>query len=411
MITVTEISECFPNKLKPVTGDFILQHSRALAKYCKVIVIVPLRLVPAKEIFSINPFKLFSNLKKWFGALIKTKNFSEGNMRIIYFKYISLPRPYFESHDVSFINFFFYGRLKKILESLSPDIIYCNWLRPWVELLSKAAKDLNIPFIIDHHEDIPTLKKLFPEYYKNFLKAFEKAEKIIVHSSVNKNDLINEKLKLNEIKTIYYGQNFSVNEKQKVFNYGNLKLVCVSHLYEPRKSIDILIRAVDKIKSELDPPRRIELKIVGDGILKDNYVKLSESLQLNECVKFTGSLSQKEVEEILEESDIFILPSYPEAFGIVYIEALAKGLPVITCKGNGGGEELKLLDYPVMLVTPGSHDELADEILNLVKNKNKLFEMSDKGKETVKNYFTWEKNAKNTINFLEKSIKEFNPDN
>ena len=407
MITVAEISECFPNNFKPTTGDFILQHSRALAKYCKVIVIVPLRFVPTKEIFTTNPFKLFSNLKNWFAVLLKTKSFVEGNMSVIYFRYISLPRPYFEWLDVSFINFFFYGRLTKILKRINPDIIYCNWLRPWGQLLSKAAKELNVPFVIDHHEDLPTLKKHYPKNYKNFLKIFEKAYKIIVHSSVNKNDLKNEKLKLNEIKTIYYGQNFSINEKQKVFNSGKLKLVCVSHLYEPRKNIDVLIRVVDKIKSELD----VELKIVGDGILKDNYVKLSESLHLKGCLKFKGSLSQEKVEEIIDESDIFILPSYPEAFGVVFIEALAKGLPVITCKGNGGGEELKSLCYPIVLVTPGSHEELADAILNLAKDKNKLLEMSDKGKEIVKNYFTWEKNAKNTMGFLEKSIKEFNPDN
>lgn len=408
MITVVEISECFPNKFKPVTGEFILKHARALSKYCKVIVIVPLRFVPAREIFSINPFKLLFNLIKWFDALFKTKSFTEENLSVMYFGYVSLPRPYFELKDIRIINSFFYKRLQRILKSLSPDVIYCHWIRPWAEFSSKAVKNLKVPFVIDHHEDIPTLKKLFPRNYKNFLETFEKADKIIVHSSVNKNDLINEKLALNEVKTIYLGQNFPVNEKQKLFNLDKLKLVCVSHLYEERKNIDVLIRAVEKIKNELDPPRRIELKIAGDGILKNKYIKLTKSFHLENHIKFTGSKSQEEVKEILNESDIFILPSYPEAFGVVFIEALAVGLPVITCKGNGGGEELKLLNYPVVLVTPGSQEELAEAILNLSKDKNKLVEMSEKGKEIVRKYFTWEKNAKNSFEFLEKCINDFN---
>jgi len=407
MITVAEISECFPNEYKPVTGEFILQHAKALSKYCKVIVIVPLRYVPAKEVFSINPFRFISNFYKWQRALNKTRSYTDGNLKVIYFGYFSLPRPYFESKDTGFINTLFYKRLKKLLNSISPDVIYCNWLRPWGELSAKAAKEMKLPFVIDHHEDIPTLKKIFPGNYRTFLETFEKADKIIVHSSVNKADLLNENLKLSEVKTIYLGQNFTINEKQKVFNPGKIKLVCVSHLSEPRKNIDILIKAVDKIKNLID----LELTIAGDGILKDDYMKLSESLELESCITFTGERSQKEVERILDQSDIFILPSFPEAFGVVLIEALAKGIPVITCKGNGGGEELKMLDYPVVLVTPGSHDELADAILNLSKDKNKLIEMSEIGKEIVRNNFTWENNGRSSFEFLEKSLKHVMVDN
>ena len=63
-LTVAEISECFPNKFKPVTGEFISQHARALSQFCNVIMIVPLRYVPPKELFSLNPFKLFEGISK-----------------------------------------------------------------------------------------------------------------------------------------------------------------------------------------------------------------------------------------------------------------------------------------------------------------------------------------------------------
>ncbi|MEO6694252.1 MAG: glycosyltransferase family 4 protein, partial [Ignavibacteria bacterium] len=332
-----------------------------------------------------------------------TKSYIEGNLEVIYFPYVSLPRPYFENLDSDFINIFFQNRLKKKLKNIAPDIICCHWIRPWAEVCSKVSKDLNVPFVIDHHEDIPTLKKLYPESYKNFLKIFEKANKIIVHSSVNKNDLEAEALNLNELKIIYLGQNFTVSEKPKTFNFKRLKLICVSHLYEPRKNIDVLIKAINIVRNTID----VELNIAGDGILKKNYEQLSESLGLKDHIKFTGQSSQKEVEEILERADIFILPSFPEAFGVVLTEALSKGLPVITCKGNGGGEELKLLNYPSILVNPGSHDELADAILNLATDFERLFQMSEKGKQIVRDHFTWKKNAASSFELFKKSINDF----
>ncbi len=111
-MTVLEISECFPNNFKPVTGEFILQHGRSLSKHCNVIIAAPLRMVPSKELFSYNPVKLFSNLSDWYSKLSNTKTFTEGNLKVIYFKYFSLPRPVFESIDSKVIIFFFITGLR-----------------------------------------------------------------------------------------------------------------------------------------------------------------------------------------------------------------------------------------------------------------------------------------------------------
>ncbi|MEO8209749.1 MAG: glycosyltransferase family 4 protein, partial [bacterium] len=355
-MNVVEISECFPNNFKPFTGEFILQQVKALSKHCKVITLVPLRFVPPKEILSLNPVKLISNIYKWFSLLNQTKNFSDGNLQVIYFKYISLPRPYIEKVESKLINYFFFKKIKKIVAGFKPDIIYCNWIRPWAQLSNVLAKEFNVPFVLDHHEDLPTLKKLFPGNYKNFLKVFECTNKIIVHSSLNKKELLEEKLKLPEIKTIYLGQNFPVRQRSKDFNFDKAALICVSHLDEERKNVGDLIKALAIIKPKLD----FNLKIIGDGILKKKYINLCKELRMEDEVKFWGAKNQNEVEKILDESEIFILPSYPEAFGIVFIEALAKGLPIITCEGCGGGEELKKLGYPLIEVKPKSPEDLAN---------------------------------------------------
>jgi len=404
-MTVAEISECFPNKFKPVTGEFILQHVKALSAYCRVITLVPVRYVPTKELFFNGPLKALQELVSWYNSLKRTNNFKTGNLSVIYFGYVSLPRPSFESADIKFINFFFYTKVKSLLKDLDPDLICCNWLRPWSELSGKLAKELNIPFIIDHHEDIPTLKKLFPGSYITFLKTFEKADRVIVHSSVNKKELEDENLNIKNISIVHLGQNFSASDTAKIFNFNKPKLICVSHLYESRKNIDVLIKALSLMKKNgtIVP----NLDIAGDGNLSHEYTGLAKDLGVQDIVYFAGSKSQDELGKLYDEADIFVLPSYPEAFGVVFIEALAKGLPVITCEGNGGGEELKSLGYPAVLVKPNSPEILSEAISDLLKDKDRMTMMSEKGKQIVKEYFTWDKNAQSSAEVFKNTINEF----
>lgn len=406
-MTIIEISECFPNKLKPVTGEFIYNHVKALSELCNVVTLVPVRYVPPKEILSGNPAKLISNITHWFSSLNDTNTFTEGNLKVIYFGYVSLPRPYFEKADNDFINFFFYNKALKLLEGIVPDVIYCNWIRPWAEFSKKLADHFNVPLVIDHHEDIPTLKKLFPKDHKKFLSSFNKADRIIVHSSLNKTELENELPDLKNIDICYLGQSLSIIDSPKEFSRDRNRLICVSHLSERRKNIDALIKALSVLNNKLSSGQvNNELTIAGDGILRNEYIELSKKLNLNE-INFAGEVSQSEAGRLLSNSDIFILPSYPEAFGVVIIEALAKGLPVITCKGNGGGEELKKLGYPVILVKPDSPGEMAEAISELRNNETQMKEMSANGIEKVRRYFTWKNNAKNTCQLLTDTIQNF----
>ncbi|MFZ1322571.1 MAG: glycosyltransferase family 4 protein [Ignavibacteria bacterium] len=403
MKTIVEISECFPNKNKPFTGEFVYKQAKALAEYCRVVMIVPLRYMPGREVMSGDSEGLFKNFNNWLNGIKDTSDYSEGNLNVIYFGYISLPRPFFESADNTFINFFFYNKLKKLISEQSPDLIYCNWIRPWAPVSAGISKELNIPFVIDHHEDIPTLKKLFPDKASQFLQVFKSADKIIVHSKLNKEQLADEKLTDHEIKVIHLGQNFDVSITEKSFEENKLRLICVSHLTEKRKNVDVLIRAVSFLDRKLD----FELTVIGDGVFKNEYMDLANSLGLKDKVIFKGAMSHEDIGAELEASDIFILPSFPEAFGIVMTEALAKGVPVISCHGNGGAEELKSLGYPIVLTSPENAEELSKAIENLHNNKTQMKAMSEKGKIIVSDNFTWDINGINTYKFLENTIEVF----
>lgn len=80
----------------------------------------------------------------------------------------------------------------------------------------------------------------------------------------------------------------------------------------------------------------LTLNVIGEGSHKNQLVKLSKELGLESNVIFHGYISDKDkISEIMDKSHIFVMPSYKETFGLVYIEAMSRCLPVIYSKGQG----------------------------------------------------------------------------
>ena len=104
-------------------------------------------------------------------------------------------------------------------------------------------------------------------------------------------------------------------------------ILSVSYLIT-RKAIDFNLRAIAQLKYKYP---NLKYLIIGDGPEKNHLKSLSKNLGINQMVEFLGQLSNKKVMEYMAETDIFSLPSWDEAFGVVYIEAMAQGKPVIGC--------------------------------------------------------------------------------
>ena len=127
----------------------------------------------------------------------------------------------------------------------------------------------------------------------------------------------------------------------------------------PRKNADILLQSFAKVHQV---HHDTELTIVGDGPERERLTALAESLDLSGCVKFTGAVSRQRVVEFMIESDVFVMVSHDETFGIVYVEALGAGCYVIAALGEG-------IDGVIQdsvngsLVEARNVDALADKIL------------------------------------------------
>jgi glycosyltransferase involved in cell wall biosynthesis len=406
---VIDFSENFPNKYKPILGEHVYQLSRKLSEYSEVNVFVPLRFVPTRELCNSSIIQIFKSFYRWFYSLVNTKNIIEEKFKVFFLPYLSSPRPYLPGLDMYIIRYLIFFRVRKILKNKKPDLIYCHWFYPCIYICTKIAEYYNIPLILDNHESLHQLKDLYPKYYKKLLLYIEKANVVVVHSGYNENVLKEEaklnNLKLRKVKKIFLGQNFIPDSKPKIPHSDRIELVTIAHLANPKKNIDILINAIEKVKKHLQLP--VHLNIVGDGPLRNNYEELVKELKLYKVITFLGRKIQLEIEKLLEESDIFILPSFPEPFGVVFIEALAKGVPIISCIGNGGGEELIKLGNCGILVQPESIEDLTNAIIELANDNVKRMNMSKVGKAIVTEYFTWGKNAESRYRLIKETVEEF----
>lgn len=130
--------------------------------------------------------------------------------------------------------------------------------------------------------------------------------------------------------------------------------------FRSQKDQDTLIKALTYL------PEQYMLYLVGDGERNSSIKSLVKKLNLESRVHFLGI--RNDVEKIYKACDIFILSSHWEGFGLVVIEAMASGLPVIASNVSGLAQVVG--KYGV-LFEPGNHEQLASKILELSRNQNK----------------------------------------
>jgi glycosyltransferase involved in cell wall biosynthesis len=130
----------------------------------------------------------------------------------------------------------------------------------------------------------------------------------------------------------------------------------------------------------------IKLVFVGDGEAREGLETEAEELGIREKVIFTGT--RKDVERIYAAMDVFVLPSTcEEAFGMVLIEAMAMGKPVIGTM-VGGIPELISDGINGILIPPGDENALAEAILKYLTDRDFAARVAASGRQTVESQFT-----------------------
>ena len=194
---------------------------------------------------------------------------------------------------------------------------------------------------------------------------------------LTKGDLDNYKIRFKNIKRIEYIYNPIFFDFEKVSTSNEKRVIAVGRLSR-EKGFDMLIDAW-KIVEQND--NEWKLDIFGTGKLENTLKKQIEFNNLKRC-KLCGYSNN--IEEEYRKSSLFVLPSRFEGFGLVVLEALSKGIPVVCFKCPGGISEIIQDNVNGIFVEQGNINELAKKILLLIHNndlRNSLANNSSYGLE------------------------------
>lgn len=342
------IPSWYSSKANKVHGSFFKEQFKALQKDGEKIS------VAYNEIWPITKFGKMKEKRKI--------NFKvEDNLRTYRYKDYN----YFPKNPMMFKSF--NKRMDKLYKEIvrkegKVDIIHAHSCFWGGIAASYISKKYNIPLVITEHSSLKYAKYSRDSYKKYIFDAYKEADVLIAVGTGLKEEIsgyvdreIDVIPNMVDLNLFYIDNNNNKNEKFTFFSCAFL---------EEGKGMEDLIKAfADAFKGQ-----DVILNIGGDGSTKNALEELSKELEMDNQIKFLGSLSRTQVSEEMRKCDAFALPSEHETFGVVYIEALACGKPVIGAN-NGGAEDI-IEDCNGIIANRKDIDSIKDALIEIKENYN-----------------------------------------
>jgi glycosyltransferase involved in cell wall biosynthesis len=293
--------------------------------------------------------------------------------------------------------------LNHLLNEKKIDIIHTHYIYSafTVIILNKLIRRVPVIHTTHAHDLImtPSLKtwfKGFPEFV-----ALKLADHIIAETPSVKDRLISYfGIGENKISIISSGVAIQICEtpdkieRNKNLN-DNIIILCVGRISK-RKNQFAVIRSIPKVIT-----RHTDIKFVFIGpIIDHNYFKSMQRFidenDLASRIEFTGEISRSSLYELYKCADVFVFPTLAEIQGLVLIEAMAFGLPVIASKIEPIRDIADLRKDSIILIDPNDPDEIADNIILLIEDASKRNLMSIRSREIAES-FSWDEVAHKTL--------------
>ena len=213
--------------------------------------------------------------------------------------------------------------------SFSPDCIIGHWFNPQLELLGMLKHKFGVPAVLVLHNGAQTLTGVYKD---DSLKLLNDLDILGFRSDAIKRNF-EQQFKLDKpsfycysgIPEQYMRGDYAKRTFKKVESF-----VFVGTLYERKHPLEIIYALEDSYKKDA-----YSLSYVGLGTEGDKIQKLTEKLHKEDSIKLLGRVERSEVQKILHEKDVFIMISKNEAFGLVYLEAMAAGCITNASRNEG----------------------------------------------------------------------------
>lgn len=250
-----------------------------------------------------------------------------------------------------------------------PDIIHahcCVWAGYAAMRLSQK---ISVPYVITEHATLFELhrnqiRKSNDHYIR---QAFEKAAKVICVSRAFAK-LISEYRNSNDIEVIGNVVDFEQFKPCACESHQEMRFLTVCYMNTndqlKKKGIDILLKAWKDFSTKYNMAK---LFIGGGGQAAQKAIEWCREYDILDSVSFLGTLNRAQVVSYMQQCDCFVLPSRYETFGVVYVEAMACGKPVIAAANGGPDDFVKAFNG--MLIAPENTNALTEAMLQMAENR------------------------------------------
>ncbi|HES59675.1 MAG TPA: N-acetyl-alpha-D-glucosaminyl L-malate synthase BshA, partial [Caldithrix sp.] len=298
------------------------------------------------------------------------------------------------------------SKMVEVVEAAKLDILHVHYAIPHATsafLAREMADQKKLKYITTLHGTDITLLGADPSYFKIVKFSIEKSDGVTAVSEYLKKETQDTFQINNSIRVIpnFIPDDFiSAKPSQELRNCcaekGEFILTHISN-FRPLKRIPDLIYIINKLPRHL----KIKLLMVGDGPDRFQAEKLCKELGLCDKVVFMGK--QENISEILAVTDLFLLPSENESFGLVILEAHACGVPCITTNA-GGIPEVNLDGETGFTVNVGDIDAFAGRIEQLIENSDLRKRFSKNARIISRDRFSADKVVPQYLNFYEETL-------
>ncbi|MBE6748167.1 MAG: glycosyltransferase family 4 protein [Ruminococcaceae bacterium] len=271
--------------------------------------------------------------------------------------------PIFYNAKSKMEKFLFEKGLKRVIKKYGkPDLVHAHFAET-ARCVVGACKKYNIPYVVTEHGSLIHKLEENSDLFFQIENVYKNAEKVIAVSS-GLADIIKSKFDVDSIVISNIADLSRFQYIQRTIEKEKFNLLASGNLIKG-KGFDVLLKAFKKVSQK---NKDCKLTIMGGGPEEANLKNLAQQLGIQEKVSFFGAYNREQFAEELNKAALFVLASRYETFGIVYIEAMATGLPVIATKC--GGPEDFVNSTNGVLVPVDDVETLAKEIEKMMNSEN-----------------------------------------
>jgi len=337
-LRILAIAGWYPSKKNPVAGVFIREHAKAISLYNDVVVLYSEGIDRAIH----RRYEIADNM--------------EDGLRTLRLRYRKSPVP--KTTYFVYLWSMFAAFRKLAHEGWQPDVIHAHVYSAGVPAVLLGRR-YGVPVVIsEHFSGFPRgIVRGLERWKAKF--AFERASLVCpVSENLKKHiESYGIKAQFQVIPNVVDMSLFSPRCNPVKDTANSKRHILFVGILTPIKGVPYLLEALSHIKKKRND---FILDIIGDGPNRVEYEEMTDKLGLADTVLFHGLKTKQEVVEFMTRSDFFVLPSLYETFGVVLIEALACGKPVVAT-GTGGSNEI-VTEEVGMLVPPSAVEALAQAI-------------------------------------------------